>query len=66
MDLKTNRYVQNLKRYAEENPIVVVFAAAALITAGAKLMDANTQRSYAKTHAREVERRMYQTYASKK
>jgi hypothetical protein len=64
MSLKDNRFVQNLKRQAEENPVVVMVATAALLTATAKLLDANTQRSYAKTHAREVERRIHKTYAS--
>jgi hypothetical protein len=65
MSWKNSKFVQNLKRQAEENPVVVLAISAAVITATAKLMEANTQRSYARTHAREVERRMYKTYAPK-
>jgi hypothetical protein len=60
--LKNNKFVQKLKQQAEENPVYVLFAAAALFTATAKLMEANTQRGYQKAHAREIERRMFQTY----
>lgn len=60
--IKNSRFVQNLKRQAEENPVYVLFAAAALFTATAKLMDANTQRGYKKAHMREIERREFQTY----
>lgn len=63
---KESKFVQNLKRQAEENPVVVLGVAAAVITATAKLMDSNTQRRYARTHEREVERRMYKTYAHSK
>ena len=52
-----NKFYENLKRQATENPVYAVVAAAVLITAVSKLMDANTQRSYAKTHAREIDRR---------
>lgn len=65
MSWKNSKFVQNLKRQAEENPVLVLGVAAAVVTATAKLIEANTQRSYAQTHAREVERRMYKTYAPK-
>jgi hypothetical protein len=64
MNLKNSKFVQTLKRQAEENPVLVLGVAAALLTATAKLMDANTQRSYAKTHAREVDRRIHKTYSA--
>lgn len=52
------KFVANLKAQIEANPIVAIGVAAALLTATSKLMDANTQRSYAKTHALEVNRRL--------
>jgi hypothetical protein len=52
------KFIDNLKRQAEENPVYVLLAGAAVITAMSKLLDANTSRSYAKTHAREVDRRL--------
>ena len=56
------RFYNNLKRQAQENPLAAVAIAAMLITATSKLMDANTQRSYAKTHAKEVDRRIAKSY----
>lgn len=53
-----NKFLENLKRQAEENPVVVFGTAALLLTAVSKLMDSNTQRSYAKTHQLEVARRL--------
>ena len=52
------KFWKNLKEQAEANPIYAIGAAAILIGAMSKLLDANTQRSYAKTHAREVDRRI--------
>lgn len=52
------RFINNLKRQAEENPIVMLGVAAAVITATSKLMDSNTARLAAKTHAKEVARRI--------
>jgi hypothetical protein len=51
------RFIDNLKRQAEENPVLTMFAAAAVITATTKLMQANTDRAKAQTHAKEVDRR---------
>lgn len=53
-----NKFWNNLKAQAEANPVLVLGVAAAVLTASAKLIDSNTQRSYAKTHAREVDRRV--------
>lgn len=53
-----NKFWTNLKQQAEANPIYAIGAAALLLTAMSKVLDANTQRSYAKTHAREVDRRI--------
>lgn len=54
-------FIDNLKYQVEQNPVVAIGVAAAFVTASAKLMDANTQRSYAKTHAREIDRRIAQS-----
>lgn len=59
------RFTDNLKRQAQENPLWTIAIATALLSAGAKVMDANTQRSYAKTHAREVDRRIAKSYSPK-
>lgn len=56
-NIKNSKFVRNLKAQAEAHPVETLIVAAALLTAGAKLMDANTQRSYAKTHALEIARR---------
>lgn len=53
-----NTFWKNLKAAAEANPLYAIGAAAFLLTAASKVLDANTQRSYAKTHAREVDRRI--------
>lgn len=52
------KFLDNLKAQAEANPLLALAAAAALFTATSKLLDANTQRSYAKTHALEINRRI--------
>jgi hypothetical protein len=52
------KFTDNLKKQAEENPLLALAACAALFTATAKLMDANTARMAARTHAAEVARRI--------
>lgn len=52
------KFLDNLKAQAEANPIVAMAAGAALLTAVSKLMDANTARVSAHTHALEVNRRI--------
>lgn len=52
------QFIKNLKRQAEENPLAAMAATAMLFTAASKLMDANTARMAARTHALEVARRM--------
>lgn len=51
-------YLNNLKRAAEEQPLVALAIAAAALTAASKVMDSNTARVAAKTHAAEVARRI--------
>lgn len=55
---QTNQFFKKLKAQAEENPLLALAATAALLTAVGKVMDANTARSAAKTHALEVNRRI--------
>lgn len=52
------KFIDNLKRQAEENPLAAMAAAALLFTATSKLLDANTARLSARTHALEVNRRI--------
>ena len=56
--IKNSRFVQNLKAQAEANPALVLAISAALMTATSKLMDAFTAYLSARTHAKEVERRI--------
>lgn len=56
-----NRYLENLKKQAEANPLVAVGVTAALLQAMSKLMEANTQRTYAKAHVKEIDRRVAQS-----
>jgi nanoRNase/pAp phosphatase (c-di-AMP/oligoRNAs hydrolase) len=58
---ETKRFFQNLKRQAEENPLMAIAITAGLLTATSKLMDANTARMSARTHLLEVERRIRNT-----
>lgn len=51
------RYIDNLKRQAEENPLVAAGLAVAAVTAITKLMQANTERNNSKSWAKEVDRR---------
>lgn len=52
------KFIANLKRQAEENPLAAMAAVALLFTATSKLLDANTARGAARTHALEVTRRI--------
>lgn len=53
-----NQFFTNLKKQAEENPVVALGVAAAAITAGAKLLDTVTAISNSRTHKKEVNRRI--------
>jgi hypothetical protein len=50
-----------LKAQVEDNPLVAAGLGAALLSGAAKLMQANTNRSNAKTWRREVKRREKKT-----
>lgn len=48
-------FIANLKREAENNPLVALGVAAGLITAIGKFLDANTHAKNAKTDAKNAE-----------
>lgn len=52
------KFTDNLKRQIEENPLAALAITAVLFTATSKLLDANTARLSARTHALEVNRRI--------
>lgn len=49
--------LDNLKRQAEDNPLMALGVAAALITAVAKLMDANSAAQGRRAYAKQVDLR---------
>jgi hypothetical protein len=52
------KFLNNLVRQAEENPIVALGVGAALITAISKLIDATGHAKGSRAYARDVERRI--------
>lgn len=52
-----NRFIENLQRQAEENPVLAMGVAAGLITAISKLMDSRTSARNSTTWRREEMRR---------
>lgn len=52
--IKNSKFTQNLKRQAEENPVIVMMAAAALLTAVAKVIDAHGHNAGSRAYARQV------------
>lgn len=56
--VKTNKFLQNLKQTAEENPVVVLVAVAAIMTAGAKLIKAYGESKGSRAYAKQVEYRI--------
>ena len=58
MNANIKRFADNLKRQAQENPLLAVAIGAGAVTAVTKLIEANTQRTYAKAHVREIDRRV--------
>jgi len=55
------RFYNSLKQKAIENPLLALAIGAAVVTATTKLVEANTQRTYAKAHAKEIDRRIAKT-----
>lgn len=49
-----NKFVNNLKRNIEENPIIAIAVAAAVITATAKLIDAAGHNAGSRAYAKQV------------
>lgn len=56
--IKQNKFIQNLKRAAEENPVAVLIATAAVITATAKLVDAMGHNAGSRAYARQVDAKL--------
>lgn len=56
--IKRSKFVQNLKQTTEENPVVVLMAAAAVITATAKLVDAIGHNAGSRAYARQVDAKL--------
>lgn len=52
--ITNSRFVQKLKQQAEENPVVVLMAVAAVITATAKLVDAVGHNAGSLAYAKQV------------
>jgi hypothetical protein len=55
-----NKFLENLKHQAEENPVLALGVTAGLITAISKLMDSTANTKNSKAWAKEVERRVRQ------
>lgn len=53
-NIKNSKFVRTLKHQAEENPVVVILATAALITAVAKLVDASGHAAGSRAYARQI------------
>jgi len=56
-----NRFINNLKRQAEENPFLALGVGAAVATAASKLLHTMTETRNSKTWAKEVDRRRMTT-----
>lgn len=52
-----NKFVNNLKRQAEENPVLAVVVGAGLVTATSKLVSAVSDSRNSRAWAKEVARR---------
>ena len=52
--VRNNRFLQNLKAAAEENPVLVLAATAAVMTAGAKLIKAHGESQGSRAYAQQV------------
>lgn len=53
-----DKFLANLKRQAEENPVLALGVAAAVITAVSKLIDANGRAKGSRAYARQVDYRV--------
>lgn len=57
-NVKANKFLNNLKQTAEENPVVVLVAVAAVMTAGAKLIKAYGESKGSLAYAKQVDYRI--------
>jgi hypothetical protein len=55
-----DRFLENLQRQAEENPVLALGVAAGLITAISKLVDSSTNSKNSRAWMKEVDRRVKQ------
>lgn len=53
-NIMNSKFVTNLKRQAEENPVVVILATAAFLTAVSKLIDAHGHHAGSTAYAKQV------------
>ena len=51
-------FLDNLKAQAEANPLLAAGVATSLLHGVAKVIEAGNQRTYAKAHTREIDRRI--------
>lgn len=56
-----NKFLENLRRQAEENPILALGVGAAAVTAASKLIHVAVESRNSKTWAKEVDRRRMTT-----
>lgn len=56
-----DRFLDNLKHQAEENPVVALVVAGGLITAISKLIDSSVNARNSKAWQKEVDRRIKQS-----
>lgn len=56
--ITNSEFVKNLKRSAEENPVVVILAVAAVLTATSKLIKAHGAAKGSRAYAKQVEYRI--------
>ncbi len=55
--LVNSKFVRNLKAAAEENPVVVILATAALLTSVAKVVDARAHSAGSRAYAKQIDRK---------
>lgn len=53
-NVMNSKFVRNLKHQAEENPVVVIMAVAALMTATAKVIDAHGHAAGSRAYAKQI------------
>jgi hypothetical protein len=56
------KFVNNLKLQAEQNPVAAIVVASIALKAVTGALNASNERLRAQTHAREIDRRIYNSY----